>query len=105
MKKLATIAAALLIAGCASTGEMAEEKMGGAMDFDSLAKEAAAAIKKASSAGGEWRDSEKFLKQAKSAAKAGDMDKAMKLVNKAKSQGEMAYSQAKSQKDAGPWLF
>ena len=103
MKKLAVLAAVLMLFGCASTSET---KMGGgAADFPSMVKEAKASIKKAKSAGGEWRDSNKFLKKAEKAAKGGDMDKAMKLVKKATEQGKLGYDQAVAQKNAGPWLF
>ena len=102
MKKLAVLFAILLATGCASTGGGMSE---GGGDYDSMVAEANAAIKKAKSAGGEWRDSGKFLKKAEEAKKAGDMAKAMKLVKKAKFEGEMGFEQAQAQKKAGPWLF
>ena len=102
MKKLATFAAILFLAGCASTSAT---KMVGDGDFDSMVKEAKASIKKAASVDGEWRDSGKFLKQAEAAAKKGDMKNAIKLVKKASDQGKIGYEQAMAQKDAGPWLF
>ena len=114
-KKLATFAAALLLAGCASTSDMGDSSEMGDMkamaktaasgDIQAMIKDATASIKKAGDAGGEWRDSKKFLDKAKKAVKAGDMETAMKLVKKAKAEGEMGYAQAESQKDAGPWLF
>lgn len=104
MKKLATFAAIVLLAGCASTSET-KMSMDNTGDFESMVKEAKASIKKAASAGGEWRDSQKFLKQAEAAAKAGDMDKALKLVKKAKAEGDMGQAQAMSQANAKPWLF
>lgn len=102
MKKLAVIAAALLMFGCAMNETKMEAK---SVDYPTLAKQADAAIKKAKSVGGEWRDSRKYLKKAAKAAKAGKMEKAKKLAEKAKFEGEMGYKQAISQKDAGPWLF
>ena len=103
MKKLAVLAAVLMLFGCASTSET---KMGGSdADFPTMVKEAKASIKKAKSVGGEWRDSGKFLKKAKKAAKSGDMKKAMKLAKKAQGQGKMGYDQAVDEKKAGPWLF
>ncbi len=42
----------------------------------------------------EWRDTVKILRQAQKAAQAGDLDKAMQLVAKAKFQGEAAIFQA-----------
>jgi len=103
MKKLAVLAAILMLFGCASTSET---KMGGgATDFPGMVSEAKASIKKAKSAGGEWRDSSKFLKKAEKAAKAGDLKKAMELAKKATDEGKMGYDQAVAQKKAGPWLF
>ena len=69
--------------------------------FDAAVAEAKAAIKKAESVGGEWRDTGKFLKEAEEAAAAGDMDKAMKLVSKAKFQAEMGYDQAMAERNVG----
>jgi len=104
MKKLAVALALALMFGCASAPS--DKKMAfSSDDFPSLQKQAKAAIKKAASAGSEWRDSKKILKKAKKAAKAGDMKKAMKLAKKAKEQGEMGKAQAMDQKKAGPWLF
>jgi len=103
MKKLAVLAAVLMLFGCASTSET---KMGGgAADFPSLVKEAKASIKQAKSSGGEWRDTSKILKKAEKAAKAGDMKKAMKLAKKASEQAKLGHKQAIAQKNAGPWLF
>jgi hypothetical protein len=67
---------------------------------------AEAALDKARSVEGEWRDAKaKMIKGAKEAATAGDFEKAIKLANKAKFEGEMGYAQAMGQKDAKPWLF
>lgn len=66
--------------------------------FERLHGEAEQARKKADSIGGEWRDTAKFLKQAKAAADAGELDKAMKLARRAKEEGELGYIQASSQK-------
>lgn len=98
MKKVAVLAAILAVSGCAGMGAQSN-------DPEALIKEAEASIAKAKSAGGEWRDSGKFLKQAKEALAAGDSAKASKLATKAKMQGELGLEQAKSQKNAGPWLF
>ena len=101
MKKLATFAAILFMTGCATSGM----KMSSDDNFESVASEAKAAIKKAASVDGEWRDSEKILNKAEKAAKAGDMKVALKLAKTAEFQGEMGYKQAMGQKNAGPWLF
>ena len=67
---------------------------------------AEAAVKKANSVDGLWRDtSSKFLKNAKAAAAKGDDATALKLAKKAKFEAEMGFKQAMSQEKAGPWLF
>jgi uncharacterized membrane-anchored protein len=71
-------------------------------DFESAKQQAIAEIDKASALGYEWRDSRKILQQAEKAEKAGDHEKAIKLVNQAKQQGMVAVVQAESQKNAGP---
>ena len=60
--------------------------------------EATAAREKANSIDGEWRDTAKFIKQAKAAMAAGDYKKALSLATKAKHQGELGYAQAAAQK-------
>lgn len=102
MKKLSVLFAVLLATGCATTGGSSSE---GAGDYDSVVAEAKAAIKKAKAAGGEWRDSGKFLKKAEAAKAKGDMKTALKMAKKARFQGKMGEAQAMGQKDAGPWLF
>lgn len=105
MKKFAVIAAALTLTACASTGPTATAPEAAAADYDTLVKQAEAAIAKANSAGNEWRDSRMFLQQAAEAKAAGDMDKAVKLAKKAKSEGDMAAEQGAAHAKAGPWLF
>jgi hypothetical protein len=65
---------------------------------------AEAANQAANTAGYEWRDTGKTIKAAKAAAKAGDVDKAIKLANYAQVQGEMGQKQAELQKTASPRL-
>ena len=101
MKKLAVIATALFLFGCAAPGT----KMDTTADYPTLVKQAKASIKKAKSVGSVWRDSEKFLKKAAKAEKAGNMDDAIKLAKKAKMEGDLAYKQGMDEKNAGPWLF
>ncbi len=48
---------------------------------------------------GEWRDTGKLIKQAKTAFKAGSYDKATMLANKAREEGEAGYAQAMSQQE------
>ncbi|MGD8933973.1 MAG: SoxXA-binding protein [Gammaproteobacteria bacterium] len=71
-------------------------------DFETAKQQAIAEINKASAVGFEWRDSRKILEQAEKAEKAGDHEKAMKLVKQAGQQGMVAVAQAESQKNAGP---
>lgn len=112
MRILAIVCAVLLslvlLNACESSGSKSGEMAmkGGSSDVEKLIKEADAAIKKAKSVDGEWRDSNsKFLKKAKAALSKGDLDTAKKLAEMAKFQGEMGYQQAMQQKDAKPWLF
>lgn len=69
--------------------------------FEKAITSADAARKKAASVGGEWRDTGKLIKKARAAAEKGDYEKAVKLANTAKMQGEAGYQQAMDQKDAG----
>ena len=71
-------------------------------DYNKASASAKAAISNAKAANFEWRDSGKMLKAAAKAAKAGDYNKAVKLANKAKRQGDLAVAQAKAQAGAGP---
>jgi hypothetical protein len=63
---------------------------------------AEAAQKAASEVGFEWRDTAKLIKSAKKALEAGETEKAIKLANTAKLQGEMGVKQAEVAKNAGP---
>ncbi len=65
--------------------------------YETAVKEASASIDNAKAVNYEWRDSRKFLKKADKLYKEGKTDKAMKLVKKAKKQGELAVAQAKLQ--------
>jgi len=58
------------------------------------------ARKKAASVGGEWRDTAKMIKDADTAVKTGEFDKALELATKAKHQGELGYAQAMAEADA-----
>ncbi|MCU7877479.1 MAG: SoxXA-binding protein, partial [Candidatus Thiodiazotropha sp. (ex Lucinoma borealis)] len=62
-----------------------------------LIEAADAARKQAASVGGEWRDTGKMIKKAKTLMKKGDLVKAAKLANKAAKQGHLGYEQAMSQ--------
>ncbi len=71
-------------------------------DVEAAIAAAKAANKKAASVGYEWRDAGKMIKKAEALAKKGELEKAMKLAEMAKFQGEMAYKQYEEQKNAGP---
>lgn len=99
MKALAYWLSAILLAGCAA-GETATKN--GENDPQAAIEAAIQAQKKAASVGYEWRDTQKLIDEAKDAAKKGENDKAVKLADKARKQGEMAYQQSEAQKNAGP---
>ena len=109
MKKLILLGAMVFaISGCSWFGGDSDSASGGADAAASKAaiSDAEAAVKKAKGVGGEWRDTKKkFIKKAKAAASKGDHKKAIKLANKAKTQGELGYKQAMDEKNAGPWVF
>lgn len=69
-----------------------------AKQAESMIRDAEQARQKAASVGGEWRDTARFIEQAKAAAKEGGYDEAMRLARKAKREGEMGYAQAMEQK-------
>lgn len=89
--------------GCASTqNEPASEPAAhksGPSEAESAIAAAKAAVKKAASVGGEWRDSGKIIKQAEEALKKGDEAGAIKLANKARRQGELGYAQALAEQE------
>ncbi len=92
---LSALALAALLGGCAAE----RVKPVTAESANSAISAAEAARKKADMVGGEWRDTAKFIRQAREAAKAGDFAKALKLANKGRVQSELGYTQAVSQKE------
>ncbi|HEB93777.1 MAG TPA: hypothetical protein ENI94_10015, partial [Gammaproteobacteria bacterium] len=68
-----------------------------ASTFDEAYKQASLEIDKAKAVNYEWRDSRKLLKKAEKLHKEGKTDKAMKLVAKAREQGQLAVLQAEAQ--------
>ena len=56
--------------------------------------------KKADSVGGEWRDTAKMIKTARTLAGAGEFDKAIEAASAAKFQAERGYEQAMAEKGA-----
>jgi hypothetical protein len=110
MKKLMIFGAlAFALSGCGMMNGGGSDSAAGGGDAaaaKSAIAAAEAALKKARGVEGEWRDAKKkMVKKAKAAASKGDYAKAIKLADMAKFQGEMGYSQAMEQKNAGPWLF
>ena len=94
-----TVLAVALLGGCASQPKQeqaaapAEQPSGPSAAVTRALDSARAAIKEAKALDWIWRDTEKFLKQAEKAAKAGDEAKAIKLANKAREQAELAVNQ------------
>ena len=70
---------------------------GQASDFDNAVKQANNEIDKAKAMNYEWRDSRKLLKQAEQLNKEGKTSEALKLVEKARMQGQYAVAQAELQ--------
>jgi len=96
MKKALILSAALLaLAGCASSGPKSEE-VGKAIT------DAEQAVAAANKTGFLWRDTEKFLTEAKEAQKEGKGDDALKLAKKAKKQADLAVAQAKANANPKP---
>jgi hypothetical protein len=71
--------------------------LGQAGNFEDAVKAANVEIDKAKAVNYEWRDSRKILSQAEKLNQEGKTDEAMKLVAKAKNQGEVAVAQAQLQ--------
>ena len=61
--------------------------------------DARTAQKKADSLQGGWTTTDKLIKQAEAAASKGDKDKALELAKKAQREAELAYAQAKEERD------
>ena len=111
MKKM-TLIVTLLAAMMATSGLAVADEA----EYKKLHADAVAALDKANSIGGEWRDSRdkkakavkcgekkmSYLHAAECYAKEGDYKKAMKYAGIAKFQGERGYEQAMEQKNAGP---
>ncbi|WP_456379484.1 hypothetical protein [Thiolapillus sp.] len=107
MKKfIAAFCLALLITGCNAT--TAEKPTSLQAQYEVALKNAQAAVEKAASVDGEWRDirwkksKKQYLPSAIKAAEAGDYKKALELLEIATFQAEAGYKQAIEQKNAGP---
>jgi len=66
-----------------------------AVSFTDAVSAATTEIDKAKAVNYEWRDSRKLLEKAAKLNQSGDSEKAMKLVTKARKQGQLAANQAK----------
>jgi Ni/Co efflux regulator RcnB len=100
IKLIRTATLAVAVASLSAGALQAAEK-DQAAEFEAAVEKADASRKKAASAGSEWRDTGKMIKQAKAAAKKGDYKKGLELANTAYRQGELGYQQAIDQKDVG----
>jgi len=102
--KFNTVLATLLLAFSAQAfaNDAAKDDTEKAADPAAAIEAAEAAQKAASKVGFEWRDTAKLIKSAKKALEAGEKEKAIKLANSAKLQGEMGVKQAEVAKNAGP---
>jgi hypothetical protein len=104
-----TLGLALLVAGCNATTP--SKPMSLKEQYEAALARTQAAVEKAASVEGEWRDirwkksKKKYLPKAIEAAKAGDYEKALKLLKIAEFQANMGYKQAMAEKNAGPWLY
>ena len=87
----ALLASCLVIAGAHAADMKA---------FEAAYEAADAERKKAAEVKYEWRDTKKLLKRAKKLADKGEFDKAIKLADKARSQGMLAQEQAVLQAEA-----
>lgn len=98
MKKIALLAAAatLMLGACATAPTATKED---AMAAINMAKQETAKAKKVNYT---WRDTGKIIKKAEEAMKKEDYASAVKLANKAKTQGMLAQQQYEEQKNAGP---
>ncbi|MFZ0788148.1 MAG: hypothetical protein WAM94_00820, partial [Chromatiaceae bacterium] len=82
-------------------GDSAPVDPGAKAGAEQAIADAEAARKKAATVGGEWRDTAKMIKEAQDLVKSGEYDKAIKLANMAKRQGELGYAQSLAEKNAG----
>jgi len=113
MKKLAILLAVSMFAlsGCSWFGSKptaAGAPTGGAVTKESVTAaitSAEAAMKKTEGQGGGWRDTEKLIKDAKTALEKGELDNAMKLAKTAQEEAKLSEQQVMENRGAKPWLF
>lgn len=96
MKKtlLLTAGLALIIAGCAEMETQPAPAAAAGPELDTVIANAEKEIAAAKKANNLWRDTEKFLDQAKTAKAEGKADEAMKKAKKALKEAELAQKQA-----------
>lgn len=92
-----TLIATLMALGLAASSAFAAEE-----SYDSIVAAAKKEIEAADQMGHLWRDTEKTLKEAEKAMKAGDEKKALKLAQQALGEARAAQQQAKDQANAKP---
>ncbi|MFK5894740.1 MAG: SoxXA-binding protein [Pseudomonadota bacterium] len=83
----------------ATTKQLQENILKVKKEVTALIAHAEVLRKKAASVGGEWRDTGKFIKQAKKFQKEGKCEKAIKSAKKAINEAEMGYKQMMAQKE------
>ena len=92
------VAAATLVAG--AWGWAPHAWASDEATFKAAYEAAVAARKAAASAGFEWGDTKKMLRQARKLGKKGEYAKAVKLANRTKRQAELGLIQAREQESA-----
>jgi hypothetical protein len=95
-KILFAISLATLCAACANPPSTPET------EFNRLAVQVENEIGLADKAGFLWRDTERYLEEARQARKQGREEEAVKLAQKALRQAQLAQQQAKDNANAGP---
>ena len=93
LKRTFTLACSAVLSIALITGCGSNVKSASGSEASAAIASAESAIKKMNALGWKWRDTGKFMKQAKAAKKKGDNGKAVKLANKAKGQAELAVQQ------------
>lgn len=98
----AALAVTFVLTGC-NTQTTKEAAAPGADQaaYEAALANAKAEQKKAAAMGGEWRDTGTMIKNAESAAAAGDYAKAKKLADQAAAQGRIGQQQAAEQANVG----
>ena len=95
------VAVSVVTAAFVSGGAWPVQAPAGDAETFKAAYEAAVEARKAAAAVGfEWRDTKKMLRQAKKLAEKGEYEKAVRLANKAKRQGDLGVQQAEEQETA-----